>query len=290
MSAPPAGHPARGSAVHDNSGNPIQGTPIRGSAVFGNAAYLARAWRLELRQLVRSKLYLFLALAMPLIFATLAFYMFDASSRTDTRLSLALSAGLMGMWSTTLMGSGAAINRLRHLRVLEPLVAGPRSTFLFTLPFALATSSLGVYSLAATLVWGWALYGMPLQVASPALFVPAVVVTVVAVGLTGLLLGTAFILYPTAQSLANLFEYPIWMLSGMLVPVSVLPGPLRLVSYGLAPAWGVKAVLGAADGTGHAGPAMGMCLLLAAVYTVLIMLLLRRFEWLARSSGTLSLQ
>jgi ABC-2 type transport system permease protein len=255
-----------------------------------NAMYLARAWRLELRQLLRSKLYLFLAVAMPVIFATLAFSMFDGSSRTDTRLSLALSAGLMGMWSTTLMGSGASINRLRYLKVLEPLVASPRSTFLFTLPFALATSALGCYSLAATLLWGYLLYGVPLHVASPALFVLAVGVAVLAVGLTGLLLGTAFILYPTAQSLANLFEYPIWMLSGMLVPVSALPGPLHALSYGLAPAWGVKAVLGAASGASDTTTAMATCLLLAAVYTVLIMLLLRRFEWLARSSGTLSLQ
>jgi ABC-2 type transport system permease protein len=268
--------------------NPYTAGPLRGT--WSTAAYLARAWRLEVRQLTRSRLYLFLAVALPLIFATLAFYMFDASSRTDSQLTLALSAGLMGMWSTTLMGSGASINRLRYLRVLEPLVASPRSTFLFTLPFALATSSLGVFSLVSTLAWGHLLYGMHVEVASPVLFGASIVITVLAVGLTGLLLGTAFILYPTAQSLANLFEYPIWMLSGMLVPVSALPGPLRALSYALAPMWGVKAVLAAATGSGDAAASEGMCLLLAGVYTVLIRLLLRRFEWLARSSGTLSLQ
>jgi ABC-2 type transport system permease protein len=254
------------------------------------ARYLARAWWLETRQLVRSRLYLFVSLLFPLILACIAFYMFRGSSRPNTALEIALSAGLMGMWSATLLGSGNAITRLRSMAVLEPLVGSPCSTFAFTLPFAIATASLGVYSLAATLGWSALLFGMPLQIEDPLMFAAAVPATVGALGLLGLVLASAFILYPTAQSLANLFEYPVWILSGMLVPVAALPGPLQRVSYGLAPTWGVKAVLGAATGQGSAAGAVGVCLLLAGAYAVIAVLLLKRFEWLARSSGTLALQ
>ncbi|CCK32380.1 putative membrane protein [Streptomyces davaonensis JCM 4913] len=254
------------------------------------AGYLLRAWRLELRQLVRTRLYVFLAVFLPLICASLAFYMLDGSERDIAPVSVALSAGLMGMWSSTLLGSGNAINRLRWMQVLEPLVASPRSTFFITLPFALATATLGVYGLAATLAWSALLFDMPLHLADPALFLLALPATVLALGMLGLLLSSAFILYPTAQSLANFFEYPVWMLSGMLAPISTLPEPVRVISWCLSPTWGVKALEGAALGTSGAARAAGMCVLLSAVYGALTLLLQRRFEWMARSSGTLALQ
>ncbi len=255
-----------------------------------SAGFLLRAWRLELWQLLRTPLYIFQCVLLPLIFASLAFYMFRSSTRHTAPINVALSAALMGMWSSTLLGSGNAINRLRWMQILEPLVASPRSTFLVTLPFAIATASLGVYGMGATLLWSGLLFDMPLRIASPLLFVTAVGATVLALGMLGLLMASAFILYPTAQSLANFFEYPVWMLSGMLVPISTLPGPVRAVSYILAPTWGVKALEGAAAGTSGAESAVGMCVLLSAVYIAVTLLLQRRFEWLARSSGTLALQ
>lgn len=252
--------------------------------------YLARAWYFEIRQLTQSRFYLMVSVLMPLIFSSIAYYMFKGSSRSGSELTLALSAGLMGMWSATLLGSGNAITRLRWMQVLEPLVASPRSTFLFTLPFAIATASLGIYSLGATLAWGVVLFDMPLDIAHPVSFLLAILVTVLSLGILGLLLASAFILYPTAQSLANLFEYPVWMLSGMLVPISSLPEPVQVISRVLAPTWGVKAVNSAATGQGGAIEAAGICLLLTACYVAVTLVLLRRFEWLARSSGSLSLQ
>ncbi|WP_405734841.1 ABC transporter permease [Streptomyces sp. NBC_01537] len=254
------------------------------------AGYLLRAWMMELRQLLHSRMYIFVSVVLPLIFASMAFYMFRGSARHGGQVSLALSAGLMGMWSATLLGSGNAINRLRWTQLLEPLIASPRSTFLVTVPYTVATASLGVFGLAATLIWSALFFDMPLHFAHPWLFATAVLVTVMALGLLGLLLASSFILYPTAQSLANFFEYPVWMLSGMLVPISTLPGPVRVLSYALAPTWGVKALTGAADGSGAPGLAVGVCALLCTVYVGVTLLLQRRFEWLARSSGTLSLQ
>jgi ABC-2 type transport system permease protein len=252
--------------------------------------FMARAWFLELRQLLRHRLFLLSSLVFPVIFASLAFYMFESSTRNRPPIELALSAGLMGMWSATLLGSGNAITRLRYQAVLEPLVASPMPTLCFTLPFAIASATLGIYSMLATLLWSRLMFDASLSLAQPWLFVASLPVTVVSVGLLGLVLAAAFILYPNAQALSNLFEYPVWMLSGMLVPISTLSPQLRVVSSVLAPTWGVKAVLGSASGTGHPGSAVAMCILLSAAYIGSALLLLRRFELLARALGTLSLQ
>ncbi len=124
-------------------------------------------------------------------------------------------------------------------------------------------------------------------------FAIAIPTTVVSLGLLGLVFSSSYILFPAASSLANLFEYPVWMLSGMLVPVDELAPPLQYVSYVLAPTWGVRAVLvsgAGVEGLGSAAESIAMCLLLCAVYVVIAVVLLHRFERLARSSGTLPLQ
>jgi ABC-2 type transport system permease protein len=76
----------------------------------------------------------------------------------------------------------------------------------------------------------------------------------------------------------------------MLVPTSMLPGAARALSYVLAPTWGVKAVNASALGASGAFTAVLYCLALSVGYSLLTALLLRRFEWLARAKGTLSLR
>jgi ABC-2 type transport system permease protein len=250
---------------------------------------LVRAWRLDLEQLLRARLFLFVAVVLPLIFASIAFTMFRGSDHPAEPVAIALTAGLMGMWSATLLGAGNTITRLRRWALLEPLVASPASTFSFTVPFAVASATFGVYALAATLLWSAVAFDMPLHVAQPWLLLASVPITVLSMGLLGLVFASAFILYPRANGLANLFEYPVWMLSGVLVPIAELPAGARVVSYALAPTWGVEAVLGAATGAPGAGAAAAMCLVLSVAYLGVAALLLRRFEWLARSSGTLPL-
>src|SRR5260221_7122989 len=116
------------------------------------------------------------------------------------------------------------------------------------LPFSLATAVTGAYALAATLVWGRLVFGVPLHFAHPFLFAVALVVTVIALGLMGLVLASTFILYRYANALSNLLEYPVWIASGLVFSTSLLPTWTRPISWALPPYWGVIALRHAALG------------------------------------------
>ena len=90
----------------------------------------------------------------PIIFATVAFYMFQSGGRPGTLLYASLGAGMMGVWSTTLFGSGGMIQWQRWQGTLELSVGAPPPMALVYLPFSLANAFTGMYALAATLVWG----------------------------------------------------------------------------------------------------------------------------------------
>jgi ABC-2 type transport system permease protein len=85
-----------------------------------------------------------------------------------------------------------------------------------------------------------------------------------------------------------MLEYPVWLISGFLVPLSLFPGWVRPISWLLAPTWGIRAIRGAA----LAGPSygdIGMALGVGAAYVVVGLLLVQRALHAARAKGTLSL-
>jgi ABC-2 type transport system permease protein len=157
------------------------------------------------------------------------------------------------------------------------------------LPMTIATSTIGLYSLIATLVWGWLFFDVPFELAHPVWFFVALPVSVLALGLLGLVLASTFVMYRQANALSNLLEYPIWLVTGLLTGLALLPGWTRPISWALAPTWGVKALREAAIG-GDPGLAVAISVALGVAYLVIGHYCLRYFEKLAREKATLSLQ
>jgi ABC-2 type transport system permease protein len=236
-----------------------------------------------------SRWFLLTAVLQPLIFATIAFYLFKSGGRPGTLLYAALGAGMMGIWSSTLFGSGGALQWNRYQGTLELLVASPPPFIVVLLPLTLATSITGGYALLATLFWGRIFFGVPLHFAHPLAFVLAVPAAVLALGLMGLLMASSFVLYRNANALSNLLEYPVWVATGLLFPVTLLPSWVGPISWLLAPRWGIDAIRHSATGGGPVWFPIGMCLVVGAAYLVLAALFLRVFERQARARATLSL-
>ena len=243
---------------------------------------------LMLKQQSSSAFFQLTAIFQPVIFATIAFYLFQSGGQSESLLYAALGAGLMGIWSTTLFGSGGAIQWQRWQGTLELLIAAPVPFIVVLVPLTLATAAYGLVSLVSTLVWGRVLFGIQLDLVHPILFVIAVPSAVIGLGLLGLLLASTFVLYRNANALSNLLGEPVWLITGMLVPISLLPGWVAPLSWVLAPTWGIRAIRDSALG-GDPLPAILMCLGLGLLYMLIAALCLRHFERLARARATLAL-
>jgi len=229
-----------------------------------------------------------MCLIQPVIFASIAFFLFKAGGQTGTLLYAALGAGMMGIWSSTLFGSGGALQWNRWQGTLELLVAAPPPFIVVLLPLTIATSVTGAYSLLATLAWGWAIFGIPIHFVHPLAFVIALPAAILALGLMGLLMASSFILYRHANALSNFLEYPVWIATGLLFPIALLPGWVAPISWVLAPTWGIEAIRHSALG-GDVWFPVAMCAAIGVVYFVLAGVCLRIFERAALGRATLSL-
>jgi ABC-2 type transport system permease protein len=116
----------------------------------------------------------------------------------------------------------------------------------------------------------------------------SLLVTVVTIGTLGFLMAVCFVGSRRAWSIGSALEYPIWLVCGFLVPVSILPAWVRPISWALGPTWGMRAIREAAYGGAPLGPLL-LCLALAAAYLGIGVAVLRRVVDAARRRATLSL-
>jgi ABC-2 type transport system permease protein len=224
----------------------------------------------------------------PIVYASIAYYLLDAKEDPELLLSASLGAAVMLMWSLVVIGSAGALEQQRWLGTLELLVAAPVPFAVVIAPITVASGAVGAYSLVATLAWGTLLFDVPLAIDEPLAFAVAVPACVLAIGMLGLVMAATFVLYRAAFHLGIAMQYPVWIATGLLVPLSVLPDFVGRVSWFLAPTWGFRAIQESALGRSP-WPDIGMCVVVSLVYLVIATACLRWFEHLARARATLRL-
>ena len=252
------------------------------------ARLLALGWLFHLKLLSRSAFDGVLNVLWPLFFATTAFLMYRVSGDQRTLLYASLGASVMGVWSSTSVAASSALQRERWFGTLELLVVAPRNLGLILLPITLAASTIGLYCVAGTLLWARILFGIHISIIHPLFFALGLFGEVLTIAALGFLMAVSFVGSRRAWAIGAALEYPIWLVCGFLVPVSLLPGWAHPISWVLGPTWGMRTIREAAYGGAPLGP-LALTLGLAAVYLGVGVLVLRVVLDSARKRATLSL-
>jgi ABC-2 type transport system permease protein len=226
-------------------------------------------WRIHVKLYLASPFEGFLNIVWPLFFAAMAFLIDDATGNHVIMRYTLFGIAAMGVWSSVAV-SGSSL--LQHARWGGTL--------------ALETTA--VFSFAATLIMARYLFGIPVRIDDPALFIVAVVLTMIAMGMFGFVLAVSAVRYRSAWVIGNVLEYPGWILCGFLVPLALLPAWAHPVSDVLAPTWGIEAMRAAAGGQ---SPWTGLliCGALAVAYVCAGVLIARAVVQSARVHATLAL-
>lgn len=255
---------------------------------MSSARVLYVGWWLHLKILSRSAFDGVLAIIYPLFFAATVFFIYGQSADPEALVAAAVGASAMGIWSAVSTSAATTLQRERHQGTLELLVAAPRPFSLVIAPITLAMATIGLYSFVATLIFGRVFFGIALSVTDPVVFAVACVALTLSIGLMGFLLAIVSVRYRSAWALGTAFEFPVWLLCGFVVPLTVLPDWALPVAWVLPPTWGLHALDHAVTGTA-AWLDVVVCLALAAGYAVVAALLAGRVVAAARRNATLAL-
>ncbi|HXW94184.1 MAG TPA: ABC transporter permease [Nitrososphaerales archaeon] len=229
----------------------------------------------------------------PFIFTLVAFFLFGRQTSSPTfLLYLVLGSGLMGMWGTTIYGSSNSIGFDRWNGTMESTLAAPVPLSWIALGRVLFNTFEGVINALFILVIGLVWFQVGFGVVSPGLFLLASVSTFLSLSAFGLLMCTIILLSRKGGFITNSMEIPVYIATGTMFPVSILPIVALPFAFLLAPTLGIEAIrLSALPGyTGLATNYWTDLAILAAetlAYLGLAFMLFKRVEAYAKRNGTL---
>ncbi|GAA0254072.1 hypothetical protein GCM10010492_63500 [Saccharothrix mutabilis subsp. mutabilis] len=158
------------------------------------------------------------------------------SGRADLLPNAFLAPVLIGLWGFATGLAAEVLVTERWTRSLELGMAAPVDSHPVYLGRVAAVLVLGVVPLAETWLLGWAVFGVTPTVHHPGVFWAAVGASLFAMAGTGSLLA-AFMLVNDNGHYQNFLSFPVYVLSGVMVPVEHLPEFLRPLSHAVFLSW-----------------------------------------------------
>jgi len=184
----------------------------------------------------------------PFVFTIVALILFrDVSG--SVALYAVLGGGMMGMWGNTLYGSGFALAFDRWNGTIEYVLGTPSRLVWIIAGRSASNAVLGLANALAIVLVVAIGYGAFFAIADPILFLLALVLTLTSLSALGVVFCSAFLLSRSAQVMTNGLEMPIYVASGSMFPVALLPFWSHPLSFSLGPTWGIDAMRYAADAT-----------------------------------------
>lgn len=177
----------------------------------------------------------------PFVFTTVALTLFR-SSTGPFGLYAVLGGGMMGMWGNTLYASGFAIEFEKWQGTLEEVMAAPSKLLDVIAGRSLSNALFGLTNMIAILLIATLGFQISLGIANPFIFAVALILTLVSISALGLIFASAFVLSRSTQALTNGLETPLYIISGSMFPIALLPFWVHPAAYILGPTWGVDAI------------------------------------------------
>ena len=256
------------------------------------ARVVTLSFEMALRQNVTDAFILFTIIVQPLIITILALWMLRDQGE-NYAIFVVVGSGMTGLWSSMLFISGNSINLERWTGTLESIVGSPTPIQVVVFGKSLANVLQSLLSMLGSYVLVSLIFGFPIKVLQPGLFVIAVIFTIISFVCFGLIMASLFVVNPDIQRWQNGLEFPIYILAGFLFPISILPGWITPISYLLAPYWAAQALHGTAGGNMSSGDltlSLSMMAFFSIIYLAFSGRLFRVMLRKARVDATLGMQ
>ena len=177
----------------------------------------------------------------PFLFTAVMLMMYPEKSDTIV-LQAILGGGVLGMWGNTLFASSFTLSYDRMNGTLDNILMSPSDLYYVIAGRSLWNTFIGLLNMLLVYVFAELMFSAPVVIAEPLAFILILIVTLLSLASIGMLFSLAFVLSRRSYILTSILEYPIYVLSGAVVPITMLPAWTQPISMVLAPAWGVEAL------------------------------------------------
>jgi ABC-2 type transport system permease protein len=224
----------------------------------------------------------------PVIFTIISVGTYLYGNKPDFGLFAITGTGLISIWNNNLFTSGEIIRDERRTGTLSLVMATPSSLLLILLGKSFTNAITSVFAMGITFLTGLLAFHIPIGIADPLAFVIGLILVIISITCLGLVFGSLFILTRNAGEFVAVANFPVYILSGLSVPLTLLPLWTRPLSQFLTPTWGNIILNAAVSGSGgNMLPNYMVIIGLSIIYLIIARILYQRVEYLALRAGTL---
>ena len=208
----------------------------------------------------------------PFIFTVVVLFM-NGSGDGPAVLQAVLGGGVLGMWGNTIFASGYSVSYDRYNGTVDPIMVSSSSLMDVVAGRCLWNTIIGLINALLVFVVAELMFQAPMSIENPLMFFAVLLLTLGSLSSIGMIFSACFVWTRASSALFAVLEFPIYILSGAMIPLTMLGG-FQYVSYILPPTWGVDALKKSALGTyeGMMGTTMAESILVMAVLMVVYLL------------------
>lgn len=246
--------------------------------------------KLQIKNSFARSTFKFTIIIQPIIFATLLYMIYKDSGINGFLSYVVLGSGIMSLWSSIVFSSAGDIERERYMGNLEILGVTKTPFTVILYGKILGNTVLGFVTFLISFLWITVIFGEVMIIKSPIMFLIGFLAMTISFMLLAVILALIFTASRSAQSFMNCFEYPIYILTGMVFPLSVLPEFFVPISWILSPTWAIKVLRLATNGFDQPeviGLPLLILLLISLLYYFFGIVLYRIVNRKTRTKGTL---
>lgn len=239
-----------------------------------------------IREYLNNKWLIVQILMIPISYILGAFLLYRGSIEKTDLIFIIFGSGIMGIWTTTLMGAGISIEYERRQGLLEYIITTPSSMSWIVLGKTIINALIGtliyIFIVPIFLIFKFPIY---VHFSFPIIIIfLLIIISFVAIGQ---LLSFFFLFSKNANPVINALSYALYVLCGLLFPLAILPTPLNLISFLIPASYGMKALneLYIHDWNSSICINVGIMLLLTFIYFLIAYLLYAYIEYRARVRG-----
>ncbi|WP_066502269.1 ABC transporter permease [Abyssisolibacter fermentans] len=245
---------------------------------------------LQMKQSFARATFKFCIIVQPIIYGMITYLMYRNSGHDNFVSFVILGTGFMSLWSSICFSSAGDIERERYMGTLEIITSVPSDFRIIMLGKIFGNIILGLLSMFITFIFVTFTFSVKMNIIHPYIFFAVFVLTIISFIGISMLLASSFTLSRNARGLMNCLEYPIFILCGIVFPISVLPSWTAPISYILSPTWSLKILRMCVSGIKdvHAFYMyLIILIILTIIYSILAVFLFNKIDQRTRIKATL---
>jgi len=195
--------------------------------------------KMQMKQTFSRSMYKYTIIAFPVFTGLLMGFVYSDRPNVDFVSYAMIGTATMTMWSSIAFSSASDVNRERYMGALAQIFNTPGNFYYIMLGKVLGNTLMGSISMIFSFVFVGLVFGVPILISNPVAFILVFLFSLLSYIMISMMLSGVLAISRQARVLMNSMDYIVFLLTGSVFPIIILPISIRLFSYVLSPTYAI---------------------------------------------------